>query len=304
MNRRSFIVNSALGSMASAFTGFPIDAIGDPDVMKITLLHTNDVHSRIDPFPMDGGRNQGKGGAAKRAALIKEIKRQEDITMLLDSGDVFQGTPYFNFFAGELEFKLMSQMGYEACTIGNHDFDAGIEGLEKQLPHANFPLVISNYDFGNTVMNGRTKTHLILQKGDAKIGIFGLGIELYGLVPKSLYKETIYLDPISTANQMAGQLKHDENCDVVICLSHLGYRYRENKISDQLLADYSYDIDIILGGHTHTFMDRPDIRNNKKGKPVVINQVGWAGLLLGRLDIHLEKNKKKKCVTCANRWVD
>ena len=303
MNRRSFIYNTTLGSLSSAFLGFPLPAIGDPDVMKITLLHTNDVHSRIEPFPMDGSRNQGKGGAAKRASLINQIRQEEKHTLLFDSGDVFQGTPYFNFFAGELEFKLMSRMGYDAVTIGNHDFDAGIDGLERQLVHAKFPLVISNYDFRNTIMKGKTKPYLLLDRGDAKIGIFGIGIELQGLVPKSLYEETQYLEPISNANQIAAQLKHDEKCDVVICLSHLGYRYREDKVSDQILADYSYDIDVILGGHTHTFMDRPDIRNNKRGKPVVINQVGWAGLLLGRLDIYLEKNKRKKCITCKNRWV-
>lgn len=303
MNRRTFLYKSAVGSVSSAFLGFPFQALGDPDVMKITLLHTNDVHSRIEPFPMDGSRNQGRGGAAKRAAIINQIRQEESHILLLDSGDIFQGTPYFNFFAGELEFKLMSQMGYDAGTIGNHDFDAGIDGLEKQLIHTNFPLVISNYDFSNTIMNTKTKPYIVLEKGEAKIGIFGLGIELKGLVPQALYLETQYQDPITVGNKIAATLKHDEKCDLVICLSHLGYRYREDKVSDQILADYSYDIDIILGGHTHTFMDKPDIRNNKRGKPVVINQVGWAGLLLGRLDIHLEKNKKKKCVTCKNRWV-
>ena len=303
MNRRAFLQNIAISTMGSAFVGFPWKAFNDPDVMTITLMHTNDQHSRIEPFPEDGSRNAGRGGAARRAALIKSIRTEAEHTLLLDCGDVFQGTPYFNFFAGELEFKLMSEMGYDAGTIGNHDFDAGIDGLEKQLPNANFPMVISNYDFRNTILQGKTKDHLILQRGEAKIGIFGLGIELKGLVPKELYLETQYLDPIASANAMAARLRHDEKCDVVICLSHLGYRYREDKVSDQVLADYSKDIDIILGGHTHTFLDRPDIRNNRNGEPVVINQVGWAGLLLGKLDIHLEKNKRKKCVTCANRWV-
>ena len=304
MQRRNFLKQTTLSTLAATFTGFPMTAIGSEDIMTLTILHTNDVHSRIEPFPMDGSRNQGRGGAARRASLINQIRKESEHTLLLDSGDVFQGTPYFNFFLGELEFKLMSEMGYDAMTIGNHDFDGGIDGLARQLPHANFPLVISNYDVRNTILNGKTKPYIIFEKAGARIGVFGLGIKLEGLVPKSLSKETQFLDPISNANSTAGILKHDEKCDVVICLSHLGYRYRDKeRVSDQVIADYSEDIDIILGGHTHTFLDRPDIRNNRKGKPVVINQVGWAGLLLGRLDILLERNKKNKCVTCANRWV-
>jgi 5'-nucleotidase len=224
---------------------------------------------------------------------------------LLDAGDIFQGTPYFNFFGGELEMKLMTEMGYDAATIGNHDFDGGIDGLDRQLVYANFPLLVSNYNFDNTLLNGKTKEYKIFKKGGLKIGVFGVGIELEGLVPKSLYKETIYNDPLNAAQKWATMLKQDENCDYVICLSHLGYKYgpNENKISDRILAENSTNIDLIIGGHTHTFLKEPERLKNKDGNPVLVNQVGWAGIVLGRLDVYFERNKKGTCVTCKNLLV-
>lgn len=270
------------------------------ELTKLVLLHTNDVHSRIDPFPMDGSRNQGGGGASRRAALINQIRAAEPHVLLVDAGDMFQGTPYFNLFGGELEIKLMSQMHYDAGTIGNHDFDAGIEGLAKQLVHASFPLLNSNYLLHHTPLAGQVKPFQIFHRGPLRIGVFGLGIELEGLVPKSLYGEARYQDPLVQGNAVAATLKKKEDCDLVICLSHLGYAYKENKVSDQILADQSKNIDIIIGGHTHTFMSKPEMRRNLEGHPVVINQVGWAGLVLGRLDILFEKNRRRKCITCHN----
>ncbi len=288
---------------ALSYGSLPLMRIEDSEVFKITLLHTNDVHSHIEPFPIDGSRNQGLGGAARRAALIEQVRKQEERVLLVDAGDIFQGTPYFNFFGGELEFKLMTEMGYDAATVGNHDFDAGVEGLHKQLPHANFPLVSSNYDFTDTVLKSKIEDYVIVDRDPIRVGIFGLGIELAGLVPQNLYGNTQYRDPIVEANRVSKVLKK-EKCDLVICLSHLGYRYREHKVSDQILANKTENIDIIIGGHTHTFMDRPEMRNNRKGEPVLINQVGWAGIILGRLDIFLEKNKKRKCITCDNMWIN
>jgi len=273
------------------------------DITKVTILHTNDVHSRIDPFPMDGSRNEGLGGAAKRATMLKRIRAKETNTLLFDAGDIFQGTPYFNFYGGELEMKLMSQMRYDAGTIGNHDFDAGIDGLEKQLVHANFPLVISNYGFEDTVMNGKTIPMKTFTKGKIKIGVTGVGIELQGLVPDSLTKETVYHDPIAKANEYAAKLKHDLKCDYVICLSHLGFKYSRNKVSDMDLAKKSKDIDLIIGGHTHTFLREPVNIENQNGINVVVNQAGWGGIMLGRVDIYFEKNKKGKCITCRNEYI-
>lgn len=305
MNRRHFIQTVGSGALLAGAGAFPLQAFAaDPEILKLTILHTNDVHSRIEPFPMDGSRMQGLGGAARRAALIKKIRQEQEHVLLLDAGDIFQGTPYFNVYGGELEMKLMTQMGYDAATIGNHDFDAGIDGLYKQLPNANFPLINCNYDFSNTVLKDKVKPYQIFNRGHIKIGILGVGIELNGLVPKTMYKETQYLDPIANANKIATQLKNDEKCDFVICLSHLGYKYGENKVSDIVLANKSRHIDLIIGGHTHTFLDEPVVEANLDGDPVLINQVGWAGAVLGRLDVFFERNRKGKCVSCRNMLVN
>ncbi|MFN8337881.1 MAG: metallophosphatase [Saprospiraceae bacterium] len=307
MDRRSFIRNTTFSSILLTTGAFPLIASAkDLDITRLTILHTNDVHSRIEPFPMDGSKNEGLGGVAKRATLIKRIREEQKNVLLLDAGDMFQGTPYFNFFGGEVEIKLMSELGYDAGTIGNHDFDGGIDGLERQLIHANFPLLVSNYNFDNTIMKGKTKEYKIFMKDGLKIGVFGVGIELNGLVPQSLYKETLYHDPIVSAEKIGLLLKQDEKCDYVICLSHLGYKYgpEENKISDHVLAENTSYIDLIIGGHTHTFLKEPTRLKNKMGKAVLVNQVGWAGIVLGRLDIYFEKNKKGTCVTCKNLLVN
>ncbi|HMO40743.1 MAG TPA: metallophosphatase [Saprospiraceae bacterium] len=304
MNRRHFLHTFGSGLMLTSVGAFPLRALAnEPELLKLTILHTNDVHSRIEPFPMDGSRNQGMGGAARRAALIRKIRQEESHVLLFDSGDIFQGTPYFNVYGGELEFKLMSEMRYDAATIGNHDFDAGMEGLHKQLPHANFPFISSNYDFSNTIMNGKTLPYKIFQVEQVKIGVLAVGIELEGLVPKALYEETRYLDPVANANRVAAQLKNDEKCDYIICLSHLGYKYYGDKVSDMTLASNSRDIDLILGGHTHTFLDQPDVVSNLAGRPVLVNQAGWAGIMLGRLDIFFERNRKNRCESCQNIFV-
>ncbi len=304
MNRRHFIERAGLGSLLIASGKFPFSALEKPEIVKISILHTNDVHSRIEPFPMDGGKYQGLGGAAKRAALIKKIRKEEDHVLLLDAGDVFQGTPYFNFFGGEIEFKLMSEMGYDASTIGNHDFDGGMDGLYTQFTkHANFPFINCNYDFSDTVMNGQIQKHKIIEKGGVKFGILGVGLELDGLVPANLYRNTQYLDPIQNANKTAKFLKQDQKCDYVICLSHLGFKYDTEKVSDHVLAQSSSDIDLIIGGHTHTLLEKAILVSNKENKPVTVNQVGWAGIALGRIDLHFERNKKSKCVTCGNEII-
>ena len=303
MKRRKFLQNMGASGFLFGTGTFPLKAFNEPEISKLTILHTNDVHSRIEPFPMDGGKYQGMGGAERRAVLINEIRKEEAQVLLFDSGDIFQGTPYFNFFGGELEIKLMSKMGYDAATIGNHDFDGGIDGLHQQMKHATFPMVNSNYDFSDTVLNGNVTPYSIFQKGDIKIGVLGVGIELDRLVSSKLFKATRYNDPIQKANYNAGILKNEENCDLVICLSHLGYKYDSAKVSDIILAKQSKDIDLILGGHTHTFLAQPDVIKNLEGNPVLINQVGWAGVMLGRLDFFFEKNVKGKCISCKNSFI-
>ena len=293
-SRRKFIKQSLYGSAGIALmNAFPFDAFAKDDEIRITILHTNDVHSRIDPFPMSDPKWPGLGGAARRASLIKKIRAEEKNVLLLDVGDIFQGTPYFNLYGGELEIKLMSEMGYDASTIGNHDFDNGIDGLAKQLPNATFPLLNTNYDFSNTSLKDKTQPYKIFKKDGIKIGVFGIGIELEGLVDKKLYGETKYLDPLEKSAYYANFLKKDAKCDLVICLSHLGYKYKEKKVSDVILAEQSKNIDLILGGHTHTFLDKPLSYKNSDGKEILIAQVGWGGIRLGKIDYIFKKKSKK-----------
>ena len=292
MNRKTFIKNSIYGSAA---VGLAINNFSCSSHKIITILHTNDIHSHIEPFSKDHSEFPNKGGFERRATLISEIRRQNPNTLLFDAGDIFQGTPYFNFYGGEIEFKLMSMLGYDAVTIGNHDFDNGMDGLDKQLPNAKFDIISSNYDFKNTILESKVSDYKIYNKSGIKIGVFGLGIELEGLVSKDLYKETKYLDPIDIANETAKKLKKTENCDIVICLSHLGYKYEKfpNKVSDLNLAKSTKNIDLIIGGHTHTFMNKPVVVKNNVGNDVLINQVGCFGLYLGRIDFSFDSDNNK-----------
>ncbi|SHG19176.1 5'-nucleotidase [Flavobacterium micromati] len=294
MKRREFIEKTAASS-ALLGLGVSLSSFGNTNIKQLTVLHTNDVHSYIDPFPADHPRNANMGGVERRASLIESIKKENPNVLLLDAGDIFQGTPYFNYYGGELEFKLMSMMQYDASTIGNHDFDNGIEGLHAQLPHAKFDFISANYDFKNTVMDGFVKPYKIFNKNGIKVGVFGLGIALEGLVNKGMYKETVYNDPVETAQDMVRILKKENKCDIVICLSHLGYKYRddETKICDLRLAELTQDIDLIIGGHTHTFLDKPTISKNLIGKEVLVNQVGCYGINLGRIDFYLDNDKAK-----------
>ena len=293
MKRRKFIQGTAAGSALVAVCGIT-SAFGEmKSTRHLTVLHTNDVHSYIDPFPSDHPRTPNMGGVARRAAIIDAIRKENFNVLLLDAGDVFQGTPYFNYYGGELELKLMSMMKYDLATMGNHDFDNGIDGFYSQLPNANFDFVSANYDFKNTMLNGIVKPYKIINKGGVKIGIFGLGIELAGLVDKKLYKETVYLDPVDVSRDMSRILKHELKCDLVICLSHLGYEYATDaqKISDLKLAALTTDIDLIIGGHTHTFLEKPTIALNAKEQQVVVNQAGCYGLRMGRIDFYFDSEK-------------
>jgi 5'-nucleotidase len=256
---------------------------------RLTILHTNDTHSNIDPFPENHYKYPGKGGVARRFELIQQIRAEEENVLLLDAGDIFQGTPYFNKFGGVLEMKLMTALGYDAATMGNHDFDGGMDDFVKAQQFANFPFLCSNYEFKNTPINGHTQDYTIIQKGAIKVGVFGVGIELKGLVPDNKFGESTYLDPIEIANDKALELS-DQGCDLVICLSHLGYEYNKDKVSDRILARKTKNIHLIIGGHTHTFLDKPTEEKNLDDQTVIINQVGWAGINLGRIDFNFENN--------------
>lgn len=290
MNRRSFVGITGLSSIGALSGTFELRASSSFKGKKLTILHTNDTHSNIDPFPKNHVKYPGMGGVAKRSALITKIREDEEHVLLVDSGDIFQGTPYFNRYHGVLEMKLMSAMKYDIATMGNHDFDIGIDGFRDAQKHANFPFVCSNYDFKNTNLADHTLPHHILHRGGLKIGFFGLGVSLEGLTPNRCWQGMNYLDPISIANETAALLK-EKGCDLIICLSHLGFDYASPQVSDKILAQQTENIHLILGGHTHTFMEKPLLMENMGKQPVLINQTGWAGLYLGRIDIDFRIGK-------------
>ena len=281
MKRRHFLKKIKFSSIYGLTLPYFInDNYFDNGLKKITILHTNDVHSHIDPFPKNDPLNPSGGGVIARANLINLVKKDNPHTLVLDAGDVFQGTPYFNFFGGELELKLMSKMGYNASTLGNHEFDNGMEKLSKVLKHANFSFLNSNYTLKNTPLENKIKSHEIFNINGIKIGVFGLGIELEGLVEKKLYKGIEYLNPIEISKDISDDLKYNHNCDLIICLSHLGFSYSKDKniMCDLILAKQTKNIDLIIGGHTHTFLDEPVKVKNLENKDVIINQVGCFGI--------------------------
>jgi len=301
INRRAFIQSTGLFLGVGTLNPVLAD-VYQSDFEKVTILHTNDVHSHIDEFPKNHSRHAHHGGVAHRSALIKTIRSTEKNVLLLDAGDIFQGTPYFNLFHGQMEYDVMNYLKYDAATLGNHDFDIGIEGLETQLKRANFSMLNANYITKDTALSSHIKPFQIFEKSGIKIGVFGIGIELNGLVPDQLCKGVVYQDPISVFLEQEKILK-DKGCDLIVCLSHLGYQYKSNKISDLELAKISKFTSLIIGGHTHTFLDKPTRLKNTLGNDIVINQAGWAGLQLGRIEFYVDKIKKTASVFGTNLTV-
>ncbi len=253
---------------------------------RLVILHTNDTHSRIEPLPPTDATAPGKGGVVRRASYIDQVRTANDRVLLFDAGDFLQGTPYFNLFKGEVEIKSMNLMRYDAATLGNHEFDYGMNVLEKVVRLADFPVVSSNYDFSETPLAGKIKPYLILKRGKLRIGVIGINIQPKGLIAMDNYREIKYLDPVETANTLAEKLRREHKCDMVICLSHLGYQ------ADLQLAESSRNIDLIIGGHSHTYLSEPVERSNRDNKPVMIYQTNGRGVYVGRMDVILEKNKK------------
>ena len=289
MNRRKFIYNSSLASLS--VIGLESCDLISNDV-KISILHTNDLHSQIEAFPSNHDKFPDRGGFARRGEIFKSLIKTNPNTLIFDAGDIFQGTPYFNFFQGELELSLMKKMGYNAATIGNHEFDAGLEILKKNILNNDFQFISSNYDFINTDLNGITSRYKIYNRQGIKIGVFGLGIELKGLVNPFLYKETKYYNPIEISQEMTNILKKREKCDLIICISHLGHNYKTDKICDTKLAKMTSDIDLIIGGHTHTLLKKPLVIKNSINNDVIINQVGQSGVYIGKIDFIFSNNYK------------
>lgn len=281
MNRRDFVRQASLISAGSIFG---LNAFAQSEV-KLIILHTNDTHSRLDPFPDDGRKWGGLGGVARRAALIDQIRNQHKNVLLLDSGDIVQGTPYFNFFKGEPELMAMNEMGYDFATLGNHDFDNGINGLRRMIDWAKFPFLVANYDLSGEGLASQIQPYKVVERQGVKIGIFGLGIEFAGLVLPQAHGKVIYQDPLPAAKEIVKHLKQNLACDYVICLSHLGLKYDSAKVSDLVLAKQTPGLDLILGGHTHSFLDKPEIIIHPDKSQTVVNQVGWAGVWLGQIEV-------------------
>ncbi len=288
MKRRSFFKNTAIVA-ASTLLAPQLFAKTVSKRKYITILHTNDTHAQFDAFSENHPLYPARGGVDERDQYFKRVKAEGNSTLILDSGDFFKGTAYFDKYQGLLEIKTMSELGYDAVGLGNHDFALGLDGLENAITKAKFAVCNSNYRFKNPKLNSLIQPYRIFHQSNVKIGVFGIGISLNGLVDETVLQQIEVKDPIQMANQTAKILR-DLNCDFVICLSQLGYAYPgSNQVSDLHLASQSDEIDLIIGGHTHTVLEQPKQILNKKNKPVIINQVGWGGLNVGRLDFCLDK---------------
>ena len=294
MNRRIFIKNLAAGSAGLAAGLAPLQGFAKNDLLTLTLLHTNDLHSQIEPFDANHPRYAGRAGLARVAGFANACRLENPNLLLLDAGDFYQGTPYFNFFKGDIMLKMMTEIGYDAGTIGNHEFDNGLEGLRDPLPNAGFPLINSNYDFSNTILEGKFPRYKIFKKSGLRIGIYGLGIELSGLVNEKQHGAVRYNDALPVALEMEKFLALEKKCDLVICLSHLGLQYRDDKISDVTLAPELFYTDVIIGGHTHSLLEEPLQVRNKAGEMTIVNQAHYGGLMVGKLDFVFREGSGKR----------
>ena len=288
INRRTFLTTSAVfGATIAAFPRDLIKASAADTV--ITILHTNDTHSQIDPLPANDV-NAGKGGVARRATLVKRIRKENPNTLLVDAGDVLQGTPYFNFYKGEVEYKAMSAIGYDVGTLGNHEFDNGVEALAAALKFANFEVVSANYDVKGTVLEQHVKRYVVKTIAGIKIGLFGLGVSPVGLITPDNFKGVTYIDPVVAARDVVKVLREEERCALIVGMSHLGY-YEKGDRGDSLVAAQVDGIDFIASGHTHTFMKEPVFQTQPCGNKTMIFQVGKSGIHLGRVDFTFRGGK-------------
>ena len=281
MNRRIFLKNSAV-LLASGFLMRYAHALS-PRKNTWSILHTNDFHSRFLPFAATHKRHANQGGIARLTQLVSELRQQHEHVTLFDSGDVFHGTPYFNVFKGHPELQWMQRMEYDATTLGNHDFDMGVEHVFSLRKQYNTPTLLINYTYEKDSDLGVIQPYKIIEKGPIRIGVTGVSIDLVGLQGETNRGSFAYFDPVEKLQEQVNFLRRNKNCNAVVVLSHLGYQYSSEKIDDIKLAQRTEGIDVILGGHTHTFLDEPTVVKNRAGKKVVINQAGWAGLKLGHL---------------------
>jgi len=288
INRRTFLTTSAAFGVTLA--GFPRELLkASAADTVITILHTNDTHSQIDPLPANDA-NAGKGGVARRATVVKRVRKENPNTLLVDAGDVLQGTPYFNFYKGEVEYKAMSAIGYDVGTLGNHEFDNGVEALAKALTFANFDIVSANYDVKGTVLEQRVKRYVVKTLAGIRVGLFGLGVSPVALITPDNFKGVTYIDPVVAARDVVKILREEERCALVVCMSHLGYN-ADAKSGDSFVASQVDGIDFIASGHTHTFMKEPVTQTQPCGAKTTIFQVGKSGIYVGRVDFTFRDGK-------------
>jgi 5'-nucleotidase len=298
ITRRTFLSTSAAFGVTLA--GFPWSVLeASAAETVITILHTNDTHSQIDPLPAND-RNAGKGGVARRATLVKRVRKENPNTLLIDAGDVLQGTPYFNFYKGEVEYKAMSAIGYDVGTLGNHEFDNGVEALAAALKFANFDLVSANYDVKGTVLEGRVKPYVVKTVGGIRVGLFGLGVSPVALITPANFQGVTYVDPVVAARNVVKKLRDEERCTLIVCMSHLGY-FEDGQKGDTLVASQVNGIDFIASGHTHTFMEQPVTQTQPCGAKTLIFQVGKSGIYVGRVDFTFRSGK---LVAASGRLLD
>ena len=252
----------------------------------LTILHTNDTHSCVMPLSVHlaDTLQAGRGGFLRRIAMLKEERRNDPGLLLFDSGDFCQGSPYYTLFKGDVESGLMNMMHYDAGTIGNHEFDFGLENMARVFKRLNFPIVCANYRFHEYGLDKIVKPYVILKRNGLKIGVFGLSPRLEGLVDHKNYRSTEYLDPVKTAQETADLLKK-KHCDLVVCISHLGWE--EKGMGDQEVISRTRGIDLVLGGHSHTYFRQLRYVDNLDGKPVADDQNGKSGIYIGKMKITL-----------------
>ena len=260
---------------------------------QLTILHTNDTHSTILPLStlLDDTIKAGRAGFLRRIALINQEREKNPRLLLFDSGDFSQGSAFYSRFKGEVEVMLMNEMGYDAVAIGNHELDYGVENLARILRMAKFPVVCANYDFGSSPLAGVVKPYVILDREGVRVGVFGLSPVLEGLVAQGNYDGIHYQDPIESTRKVVDILRNQEHCDVVICVSHLGWNIRED-LDDSELIPATHGIDLVLGGHSHTYMDELEWKDNEEGKAVPVDQNGKHGIFVGKIVLQLEKDKE------------
>lgn len=257
---------------------------------QIVILHSNDTHSCIYPLNVNLADTAlaGRGGYLRRAAFVEQQRKQYPNLLLIDSGDFSQGSPYYTLNKGEVEVRLMNIMRYDAATIGNHEFDFGLENMARIFRMANFPILCSNYDFTGTPVEGTVKPWTIIKRDGVKIGLFALDPKLIGLVDTAKCQGVKYLDPVAKANEMAALLKA-KKCDLVICVSHLGWDKVD--MNDQIMIAGSRGIDLVLGGHSHTYMKQLEYVKDLDGKMVPVDQNGKHGLWIGKMLLNMKKKK-------------